>query len=65
VSGKLTLHGVERPIVFPARIVVTPEAVTFDATMTVRQSEFGMSEGAKKTKDDVPVSISIRGSRKG
>lgn len=64
VSGKLTLHGVQQPVAFPARIVVTPAEVTFDATMTVRQTEFGMTEAAKKTKDEVPVTVSIRGQRK-
>jgi polyisoprenoid-binding protein YceI len=64
VSGKLTLHGVERSVEFPARIAITPEAVTFAAAMTVRQSEFGMTEAAKKTKDDVPVTITIRASRR-
>ena len=63
VSGKLSLHGVQRPVAFPARITVTPEEVSFDATMTVRQTEFGMTEAAKKTKDDVPVTVSIRGRR--
>jgi polyisoprenoid-binding protein YceI len=64
VSGTLTLHGVQKLVSFPARIAITPEEVSFEATMTVRQSEFGMIEGAKKTKDDVPVSVSIRGRRR-
>ncbi len=64
VAGRLTLHGVQRPVAFPARIAVTPEEVSFEATMTVSQTEFGMIEGAKKTKDEVPVTVSIRGRRK-
>jgi len=64
VSGKLTLHGVQQPVSFPARIVVTPEEVSFDATLTVHQTEFGMTEAAKKTKDEVPVTVSIHGRRK-
>jgi polyisoprenoid-binding protein YceI len=64
VSGNLTLHGVQQPVEFPARITVTPEEVSFEATMTVRQTEFGMTEAAKKTKDEVPVTISIHGHRK-
>jgi len=47
-----------------ARIAVTPEEVSFDATFTVRQTEFGMIEAAKKTKEEVPVTVSIRGNRK-
>ena len=42
---------------------VTPDEVTFDGTMTVRQSEFGMNEAARKTKDEVPVQVSFRGRR--
>ena len=64
VSGKLTLHGVQRPVAFSARIALTHEEVSFDATMTIRQTEFGMTEAAKKTKDEVPVTVSIRGLRK-
>jgi polyisoprenoid-binding protein YceI len=64
VTGELTLHGVRRPVTFPARIAITHEEVSFDATMTVRQAEFGMTEAAKKTRDEVPVRISIRGRRK-
>lgn len=63
VAGKLTLHGVQKPIAFPARIAISPGEVSFDATMTIRQTEFGMVEAAKKTKDDVPVSVSIRSER--
>lgn len=63
VSGKLSLHGVQQPVTFPACIAITPDEVSFDATMTVRQTEFGMTEAAKKTKDDVPVTVSIRGRR--
>lgn len=64
VTGRLTVHGVERPVAFPARVAVTPEEVSFDATLTVRQTEFGMAEAAKKTKDEVPVTVSIRARRK-
>jgi polyisoprenoid-binding protein YceI len=64
VSGELTMHGVQRPVTFPAHIAITHEEVSFDATMTVRQTEFGMTEAAKKTRDEVPVTISIREHRK-
>ncbi len=64
VSGHLTLHGVRKAISFPARIAVTPDEVTFDATIPLLQTEFGMTEAAKKTKDEVPVTVSIRGRRR-
>ena len=64
MAGQLTLHGVQRPVAFPARVAIAPEEVSFDATLTVRQTEFGMAEAAKKTKDEVPVTVSIRGRRR-
>ncbi len=63
VSGQLTLHGVQRPVAFPARIAIAPDTVSFDATMTISQTEFGMTEAARKTKDEVPVTVSIRAKR--
>lgn len=60
ISGRLTLHGTEKPIVFPARISITSDEVAFDATMTILQTEFGMVEAARKTKNEVPVTVSIR-----
>ncbi|AGA30383.1 YceI family protein [Singulisphaera acidiphila] len=61
VAGQLQLHGVTRRVECPARISVTPDEVAFDGMMTVRQSEFGMDEGARKAKDEVPVQVSFRG----
>jgi polyisoprenoid-binding protein YceI len=63
VAGRLTLHGVERPVSFPAKIAVTQAEVSFDATMNLRQSDFGMTEAVKKTKDEVPVTVSIHARR--
>jgi hypothetical protein len=63
VAGQLQFHGVTRRVEFPARISVTPDEVAFDGTMTVRQSEFGMDEAARKTKDEVPVHVFFRGRR--
>jgi polyisoprenoid-binding protein YceI len=63
IVGQLALHGVRKAIAFPARIVVTPSEVVFDGTLTIRQSEFGMIEAARKTKDDVPVKVSVHARR--
>lgn len=64
VAGQLTLRGIRKAISFPARIAVTPDEVSFDATIPLHQSEFGMIEAAKKTKDEVPVTVAIRGRRR-
>jgi polyisoprenoid-binding protein YceI len=59
VTGKLTFHGVQKTITFPARIRVTAGEVTFDGTLVIRQTEFGMAEAARKTKDEVPVHVTF------
>ena len=60
VTGDFTIHGTTRPVTFPARVAVTPDAATLEATFTIAQTEFGMAEAAKKVKDAVPVTVSIR-----
>lgn len=63
VTGDLTMHGVTRSVTFPARISATPDSVTFDATFTIRQTEFGMTESAAQTKDEVPLTVLTRAAR--
>ena len=63
VTGRFTLHGVSQSVTFPARIVLTGDEVAFDATLTLSQTAFGMTEAARKTKDEVPVTVSVRGRR--
>jgi polyisoprenoid-binding protein YceI len=65
VTGDFTLHGVTRPVTFPARVVVTADAATLDGTFTVSQTAFGMAASAEKTKDEVPVTVSVRTARRG
>ncbi len=64
ITGQLIFHGVQKPITFLARIIVTPDEITLDGTLTIRQTEFGMVEAARKTQNDVPVTVSVRGRRK-
>ena len=61
VAGRLTFHGTSKPVEFPARITVSADEVMIDGTLTIRQTEFGMAEGAKKAKDEVPVRVTVRG----
>jgi polyisoprenoid-binding protein YceI len=63
VTGEFTVHGVNRVITFPARIIVTATSVTFDGTFTISQTAFGMVAAVEKTKDEVPVTVSIRSAR--
>lgn len=64
IIGELTLHGVTRTLTIPARFAVSADQVALDATIAVRQSEFGMESSARKTDDVVPVTISARLARR-
>ena len=63
VTGEFTIHGVNRAVTFPSRIVVTANTATLDGTFTISQTAFGMAAAAEKTKDEVPVTVSIRTAR--
>ena len=43
VQLTITLHGVTRTVVAPARIDATPDAVTASGTLVLRQSDFGIT----------------------
>ncbi len=63
VSGDLTIHGVTRPVNFPARITLRRDAVSHDRTLTISQTSFGMPDAAQKTQDDVPITVSVNATR--
>lgn len=65
ITGALTFHGVTRPLTFPARITSTADGLTLEGRFTLRQTEFGMAEGAKKANDEVHVTVSLRAARAG
>ena len=64
IVGNLTLHGVTRTLSIPARFAVSADLVALDATIDVRQSEFGMERAARKTDDVVAVTVSARLARR-
>ena len=64
IVGNLTLHGVTRTLSIPARFAVSADLVALDATIEVRQSEFGMERAARKTNDVVAVTVSARLARR-
>jgi polyisoprenoid-binding protein YceI len=64
ISGNLTLHGVTKPITLKARFIgagVNPldKSFTagFEATGTIKRSEFGVSTYAPLIGDDVRLTI--------
>ena len=63
VTGNFTIHGITQAMTFPARISVNPDAVSLDARLIFSQTAFGMAKSAEKTRDEVPVTISVNASR--
>ena len=64
ITGNLTLHGVTRPVVLHAHLIgagVNPidkaYTVGFEATTTIKRSEFGVSTYAPALGDDVQLTI--------
>ena len=65
VTGDLTLHGVTKPVVLDVvinRIGPHPmggrEAAGFDATTTIKRSDFGISNYVPNISDEIAISIS-------
>ena len=69
VSGELTVHGVTRPIVLDATLnKVGPhqmskvQSIGFDATATLKRSDFGVGAYVPNVSDEVHVRITTEGS---
>src|SRR5262249_40044499 len=65
IEGELTLHGVTKPVTLDAHFVGAgpmpfsgDHVVGFDATATVRRSEFGIKQFVPMVGDDVKLQIS-------
>ncbi|HSI89378.1 MAG TPA: YceI family protein [Pyrinomonadaceae bacterium] len=66
VTGDLDLHGVRRSVTFPARIAVTPEAVTVDADFSINRREFGIDYAGPTNdliRDGVAIKLNLNSSR--
>lgn len=67
VTGDLTLHGVTKPLSFPATIRVTPEAVEADAQLTLNRRDFGIVYPGMPDdliRDEVPLRLKLRAPRR-
>lgn len=69
VAGDLTIHGVTKPVVFDVTVNSTAEhpmrkspAAGFDATATIKRSDFGVTKMIPMVPDDVKLSISMEAS---
>ena len=70
ISGNLTIKGVTKPVVLNASFIgagtmanpmtkQTSEQVGFEATTTIKRSDFGVSYAIPMIPDDVPLTISV------
>ncbi|ATE67296.1 YceI family protein [Rhizorhabdus dicambivorans] len=64
ISGNLTIKGITRPVVLDAVFVgagtmMGKRTIGFDATTTIRRSDFGVSYGIPLVPDSVPLQISV------
>ena len=64
VTGDLTLHGVTKPITFPATIKATDDAVELNSEFKINRRDFGMDFGPGKVHDDVQLKIASKVARK-
>ena len=60
VSGDLTIHGTTNHVQLPARIQFIGDQLHLEMEFIVRQSDYGMERGAKKAKDEVPVTVKAK-----
>jgi polyisoprenoid-binding protein YceI len=64
ITGDLTLHGKTKTITIPAKVAVTPEAVTIHSQFTINRRDFGISYGKGKIHDDVTIKAELKEARK-
>ena len=64
VSGELSLHGVTRPVVLDVRLnkaaahpVSKRAAIGFDASTTIKRSDFGLAKFVPNVSDEVEIRI--------
>ncbi|MFC4763785.1 YceI family protein [Dyella koreensis] len=69
VAGDLTVHGVTKPVVLDATLnksgvhpMMKVQTVGFDATTTVKRSDFGMGAYVPNVSDDIKIRITTEAS---
>lgn len=67
ITGNLTAHGVTRPVVLHARLnkagknpMTRRQAIGFDATATLKRSDFGLNFNVPNVSDEIAMKITIQ-----
>jgi polyisoprenoid-binding protein YceI len=63
ITGDLTLHGVKKPISFPATITPQGAGADLACAFTMNRTDFGMNYGLGKVHNDVAITVSARAAR--
>ncbi|HWI52839.1 MAG TPA: YceI family protein [Symbiobacteriaceae bacterium] len=65
LKGNLTVHGVEKPVVWDAKAVLMGDKVRLNATITFKMADFGIEPpnilNRIKVEDDVKLDVSLVG----
>lgn len=59
VTGDLTLHGVTKPVTFPATVSIDDKGLTLKSEFTIDRTEFDMNYGTDKVEKEVALTIVI------
>jgi polyisoprenoid-binding protein YceI len=66
IVGNLTIHGVTKPVTLNAKInkigenpMMKKASAGFDATTTIKRSEFGVDKYVPNVSDEIPVRITF------
>ena len=66
ITGDLTVHGVTKPVTLDAKVnkigdnpMVKAPSAGFDATVTIKRSDFGVSKYVPAVSDEIPVRITL------
>ncbi|HEY9133860.1 MAG TPA: YceI family protein [Dyella sp.] len=69
VTGDLTVHGVTKPVVLDAKLnkvgehpMMKVQAIGFDASATIKRSDFGMGAYVPNVSDEIKIHITTEGS---
>jgi polyisoprenoid-binding protein YceI len=68
ITGNLTAHGITRPVVLHARLnkagenpMTKRQAIGFDATGTLKRSEFGLGFNIPNVSDEIALKLTMQG----
>ena len=68
VTGDLTVHGVTKPVVLDAKLnksgehpMLKVQAIGFDATSTIKRSDFGVGAYVPNVSDEIKIRITTEG----